>query len=156
MPEKKISLVTDAEGLDQAMLKFFLTNAAKAEAETKKLEQETRTLAAEEDYFVAQTKLAVADLKMYDDPEAIALRKSNIKLRARLENRTLQRDLSTVGRREPQQPGEWRKGAKPVQVKPEAKKPEAAPAHKNGKDQPLTHHMTLPAAEPEKQEAAPS
>jgi hypothetical protein len=146
MPEKKISLVTDAEGLDQALLKFFLANAAKAEAETEKLKQETRTLAAEELYFQAHTQLAVNDLKMYDDQEAVALRKANIKLRARKDNRELQRELSSMGRHEKPAQGEWRKGAKPVQGKP-APKPEAAP---------LTHHMKIPEQQPAPQEATPS
>lgn len=156
MPEKKIIFTTDAAGLDDAMLRFFNAQATKAEVEAAKLMQETKTLAAEEMYFEAQTRLAVNDLKMFDDPEAVALRKSNLKLRARKENRELQRELSTQGRREPQQgKPEWRKGTQPVQARPEGKKPEGKHEHKSGK--PLTHHIEgLPAPESAQQEAAPS
>lgn len=157
MPENKISLVTDAEGLDKAMLHFFNANAAKAEAELVKLNQETKTLAAKETYYEAQTQLAVEELRMYDDVEARQMRKQNIKLRARKENRELQRELSTQGRREPGATTEprktWREGTQPVRpAKGEKPAVQAKPSEK-----PLTHRMQIepaPVVEQVQQEAA--
>lgn len=93
----------------------------------------------------AEGRRLVVDLKVLEDPEIARLSKETMLLKLRQERANLQRQAAIAARPQPGKQG-WRDGkSKPHQAKPMPKD-----------KQPLTHRMSIPAAQPEQQvEAAP-